>query len=59
MSVPANWISCPAPATTAREAPIRSAKSSQMASNPALCPPEPARRHVPPVVVSKSVRIVL
>jgi hypothetical protein len=40
MGVPVNWISCPAPATTAREAPIRSARSSHMASNPALCPPD-------------------
>ena len=35
-----NWISWPAPSTTIRDAPIRSARSSQMASNPALCPPD-------------------
>ena len=33
---PANWISWPAPSITIREVPIRPARSSQMASNPAL-----------------------
>ena len=35
-----NWTSWPAPATTARDAPMRSARSSHIASNPALCPPD-------------------
>ena len=37
---PVNWISWPAPAMTARDAPMRVARSSLMASNPAWCPPD-------------------
>ena len=37
---PTNWISWPAPSITIRDEPIRPARSSQMASNPALWPPD-------------------
>jgi hypothetical protein len=37
---PVNWTSWPAPSTSILDAPIRSARSSQMASKPALWPPE-------------------
>ena len=37
---PVNWTSWPAPSTSILDAPIRSARSSRMASKPALWPPE-------------------
>ena len=37
---PVNWISWPAPRHGRGDAPMRSARSSQMASKPALWPPE-------------------
>ncbi len=40
MGSPVNWISWPAPSTTARPAPMRSATESHISSNALLCPPE-------------------